>query len=93
VVAERSISLSLRRHLIARGRVASDVGEFSCIAGITVAIKRNGVRVKRAVTTSDGRFWLRIPDRGGRYRALISESVLGDGSCSAARSTAVRHAH
>jgi subtilisin family serine protease len=93
IVAERSASLSLRRHLVARGLVTSDVDEPTCIAGVTVAIRRNGVRIKRTTTGSDGRFWVRVRDRKGRYRVVIEASSFTGGSCSFARSTLVRHHH
>jgi IPT/TIG domain len=70
---DRSVTLNLRRHLIARGRVFSDFD--GCRSNVTVMIQRlrpAGWRtVETDTTTADGRYRERIADRVGRYRALV----------------------
>jgi subtilisin family serine protease len=93
VLNVRTVSLVLRHHLTAKGRVSSDTGETACIADVVVTIKRNGTRVKRTATSAEGRFSVRIADRWGRYKAVISASPLQGGSCSEAKSPIARHSH
>jgi subtilisin family serine protease len=93
VLNVRTVSLVLRHHLTAKGRVSSDTGETACIADVVVTIKRNGTRVKRTATSAEGRFSVRIADRWGRYKAVISASPVQGGSCSEAKSPVVRHSH
>lgn len=71
---DRAVTLNLRKHLIARGRVFSDFD--GCRSDVTVRIQRRrsggGWRTIESDTTgADGRYRERIPDRVGRYRALI----------------------
>jgi hypothetical protein len=72
----RSITLRLKRHLVAKGRVSlSDPTDTftQCIAGVTVRIQRrtsDGWTKIASTTTSDtGTYRKRIKDRPGKYRA------------------------
>jgi hypothetical protein len=97
----RSISLSLRKHLVARGTVSSteDPAVTECVAGVPVKIQRRkkggGWKNVGSTTTSDtGNYKRRIKDRPGKYRAVAPAVTLADDSvCSKAVSPRVRHRH
>lgn len=94
----RSVSLSLRRHLKAKGAVTVEGGYANCGVGVTVKVMRvkDGALVQVASTKTDGlmNYVVRLPDKKGKYRAVVDEAPLsGDGSCSAASSALVRHVH
>jgi hypothetical protein len=95
----RSITLRLRKHLVARG-VVSVVDAFTaCAAGVPVKIQRRragGWRTVGRTTTSDtGAYKKRIRDRAGRYRALAPRVALNNGAdiCTRAVSPVRRHRH
>jgi hypothetical protein len=93
----RAVSLGLRKHLVARGVVTSVDGFGACAAGEPVRIERKKAGwklVKRAVTDGTGKYRVRLRDREGRYRAVLtagSESAAD--LCGAAASTPRRHRH
>ena len=72
----RSITLSLRRHLVARGRVSSieDPAFTDCVASVPVRIQRRVSgrwgTVGRTTTTDTGVYKKRIKDRPGKYRSV-----------------------
>jgi hypothetical protein len=72
----RSITLSLRRHLVAQGRVSSieDPAFTDCVASVPVKIQRRvsgrWETVGRTTTTDTGVYKKRIKDRPGKYRAV-----------------------
>ena len=90
---DRSISLTLRRHLVARGRVTSDVD--TCESGVTVKVQRRKHgrwrTVETGTTTSQGRFRFDLTDRPGRYRSLAPEQTVGTDTCLQATSPIVRN--
>lgn len=93
-VGERRVSLVLRRHLVARGRVVlPDGGDDRCRANVTVQLLRNGRKVAEVTTAPDGAYRLRLKDRSGLYRARVRRVHYDDISCAFARSTSRRHAH
>jgi hypothetical protein len=98
-VHSRSITLSLRKHLVARGMVRVGDGFTACVANVPVKIQRRragGWRtVGRTTTTDTGAYKKRIRDRAGRYRALAPKVTLNDGAdvCSRAVSPVRRHTH
>ena len=98
-VHSRSITLSLRRHLVARGMVRVGDGFTACVASVPVKIQRRragGWRTVGSTTTTDtGVYKKRIRDRTGRYRALAPKVTLNDGAdvCSRAVSPVRRHRH
>lgn len=70
----RSITLSLRRHLVARGKVSVGDGFTDCAASVPVKVQRRraggGWRtVGRTTTTDTGAYKKRIKDRPGKYRS------------------------
>ena len=92
----RGIELSLRKHLVAKGQIASN--EAGCIDAVSVEIARrkNGVwRIATVTSTDDaGLFKVKLEDRPGKYRAQIGQGETSDGRfCNAAQSHSVRHGH
>jgi hypothetical protein len=80
----RSVTLSLRKHLVARGRVSSteDPAFTDCVASVPVKVQRRVSgrwrTVRTTTTSSTGSYRRRIPDRPGRYRAVAPRVSLGD---------------
>jgi hypothetical protein len=72
----RSITLSLRRHLVAQGRVSSveDPAFTDCVTSVPVKIQRRVSgrwgTVGRTTTTNTGVYKKRIKDRPGKYRSV-----------------------
>jgi hypothetical protein len=70
----RSITLSLRRHLVARGKVIALDGFTDCAASVPVRIQRRVSErwrtVGRTTTTETGAYKKRIKDRPGKYRSV-----------------------
>jgi hypothetical protein len=69
----RSVTLHLRKHLIARGKVSVGDGFADCAASVPVKVQRRVSgqwrTVRRTTTSSSGFYRKRIPDRSGKYRA------------------------
>jgi hypothetical protein len=91
----RTITLSLRRHLVARGVVSVEAGgPTTCVADVAVKIqRRSGGRwrtVGKTTTNDSGAYKKRIRDRGGRYRSLAPAVTVGTDTCSKAVSNTVR---
>lgn len=89
----RTVTLRLRRHLVARGKVIAADGYSPCQEGVRVQVQvlRNGAwkLVAETDTGSSGAFRVRVPDRPRRYRS----SVDATDECSSAVSGAIRHRH
>jgi IPT/TIG domain len=72
----RSITLRLRRHLVAQGRVSSveDPPFPDCVASVPVKIQRRisgrWRTVGKTTTTDTGVYKKRIKDRAGKYRSV-----------------------
>jgi hypothetical protein len=85
----RSVTLHLRRHLVARGKVSVGDGFTDCAATVPVKIQRplaGHWRTVRTTTTSPrGTYRRRIPDRPGRYRTRAPKLALSDGTNICAR--------
>jgi hypothetical protein len=96
---ERTITLELRRHLVARGVVTVNDGFDACADDVTVNIQRyrNGRwrTIDSDQTNDDGIYREPIPDRTGRYRAVAVREELNAGAdvCRRDRSPARRHQH
>lgn len=92
---DRTVSLRLRRHLIAKGTVDSDFE--ACESDVTVKIqRRKGAwrTVKKVDTDDAGRYRVKLRDRPGRYRALVpAEQLDPNNDCLKAKSGIVRHRH
>jgi hypothetical protein len=70
----RSITLRLRRHLVARGKVSVADGFSDCAASVPVKVQRRVSgrwrTVGRTTTTDTGAYKKRIKDRPGKYRSV-----------------------
>jgi hypothetical protein len=94
----RSITLRLRRHLVARGKVSSteDPAFTDCAAAVPVKIQRrvsgHWKTVGSTTTTDSGAYRKRIADREGRYRATAPKVSIASGDvCWRAVSPVRRH--
>jgi hypothetical protein len=87
----RSITLSLRRHLVARGNVIALDGFTDCAASVPVKVQRRvsgrWTTVRTTTSSSSGSYRRRIPDRPGKYRARAPRVVLSDGTDICLRAT------
>ena len=97
---EREVTLELRRHLVAVGRITAQDGFDNCEAGVTVRVQRRrphggwrGVGVDRSNTK--GVFRERVGDRPGVYRAIAVRKELNGGNnvCLRDLSPRVKHRH
>ncbi len=77
---QRSISISLRRHLVVRGSVSAG-GFDACAGDARVRILRfmNGAwrTIATTLTNEEGNYRVRVADRPGRYRALAPRQTEG----------------
>jgi hypothetical protein len=95
----RSITLSLRKHLVARGKVSSteDPAFTDCVASVPVKVQRrvsgHWKTVGSTTTTDTGAYKKRIKDKTGKYRALAPKVTVNDEVCLRAVSPARRHRH
>jgi hypothetical protein len=97
---EREVTLELRRHLVAVGRITAQDGFDDCEAGVTVRVQRRrphggwrGVGVDRSNTK--GAFRERVGGRPGVYRAIAVRKELNGGNnvCLRDLSPRVKHRH
>jgi hypothetical protein len=90
-VHSRSVTLSLRKHLVARGMVSVGDGFTACAATVPVKIQRrvsgHWKTVGSTTTTSTGAYKKRIPDKPGRYRARATRVALNSGADICKRAT------
>jgi hypothetical protein len=90
-VHSRSVTLSLRKHLVARGMVSVGDGFTACVASVPVKIQRRVSGHWKAVgsttTTSTGAYKKRIPDKPGKYRARATRVALTAGADICSRAT------
>lgn len=93
---ERDLTLSLRRHLIARGRVTASP-EGVCRSRVLLQkLTNDGWRTVRRISAGyEGRFRVTVPDRPGFYRAVVRHnySIYGEWECLRTVSPIVRHRH
>ncbi len=96
-VNTRSVSLRLRGHLSARGRVETAAGAEHCYQGVRVGIQRRAPegwsRVATRSAGRDGSFRITVPDRKGRYRAVVARMASDKGTCARAVSPRRTHTH
>ena len=91
----RSITLSLRRHLVARGVVSVEAaGPTTCVASVPVKIQRRSggswKTIGKTTTNDTGAYRKRIRDRAGRYRSVAPLITVGTDTCNKAVSNVVR---
>lgn len=94
----RSITLSLKRHLVAKGLVSVGDGFTDCAAAVPVKIQRRVSghwKTVGSTTTSDtGAYKKKIKDKAGKYRAKATKVSLGSpvtDVCLGAKSRVVKH--
>lgn len=96
---DRSITLQLKNHLIAKGRVTVGDGFNDCRSDAAVKIQRQTGSTWKTVgtdqTTGVGNYRVSVPDKPGKYRATIKKTELngGDDTCGADTSATVKHNH
>lgn len=99
MVGEGTVTLNLKRHLVATGVVTADGGFTQCESGVTVKIqRRRGGRwrtVGQDQTSGTGRYREELRDQVGVYRAVAVRVEVngGAGICERAVSPRVRHRH
>jgi subtilisin-like proprotein convertase family protein len=91
---DRSVTLSLKKHLVASGQVNSDFG--ACESGVKVKIQRNKdgnwKTIATDTTSNDGSYKDQIGDKEGKYRALVKKfSPDAADTCSKDKSPVVKH--
>jgi hypothetical protein len=96
---DRTITLDLRRHLVARGIVTVNDGFGACASTVPVKIQRlrNGTwrTIDTTQTDTVGTYRERIRDRVGVYRAVAKRVELNTSAdvCVRDRSPRERHTH
>jgi hypothetical protein len=95
VAHARSITLRLRRHLVARGKISVGDGFINCAASVAVKIQRrvsgDWKTVGTTTTTDTGAYKKRIKDRPGKYRSVSRKANLFTDFCLRAVSPIRRH--
>jgi hypothetical protein len=83
-IHSRSVSLSLRKHLVARGKVSVSDAFTACFASVKVTIQHRSSghwkNVKSTTTSSSGAYKVRLKDVPGKYRARLKRLVLSSGA-------------
>jgi hypothetical protein len=95
----RAITLSLKKHLVAKGMVSlTDAADTTteCIAGVPVKIQKrksgHWKTVGSTTTKDNGAYKKRIKDKPGKYRAKAPKVTLTAGDvCNGAKSRTVKH--
>jgi hypothetical protein len=84
IVHSRSITLTLKRHLVAKGVVNVADTFTACEAGVPVKIQRKTSsgwkNVGSATTTASGSYSKKIKDKTGKYRAQAKKITLNTGA-------------
>jgi IPT/TIG domain len=90
-VHSRSVTLSLRKHLVARGKVSVGDAFAACAASVPVKIQRrvsgHWKNVGSTTTTSTGSYKKRIKDKPGKYRARATKVAINSGVDVCSRAT------
>jgi subtilisin family serine protease len=93
----RTVTLKLRKHLVARGSLEVVDGFAACRQDVLVELQRKrdgGWKTVRVVTASDqGSFKSPLADRPGKYRARVAQTDSGSDVCGEGTSASVRHRH
>src|SRR4030095_12688589 len=80
----RSVTLSLKKHLVAKGKVSVGDGFTACAASVPVKIQRrvsgNWKNVASTTTSATGAYKRKIKDKPGKYRAKAPKVVQGGGA-------------
>jgi hypothetical protein len=92
----RSLTLALKKHLRAKGKLSVADGFGACLSGAQIEIQRKkGAWKTTKITTTDasGSYKAKLRDREGKYRARVAESTSGADTCGPASSPIKRHKH
>ena len=95
----RSVTLSLKKHLRAKGVVSVGDGFTACTASVPVKIQRrvsgNWKSVGSTTTDASGSYSKKIKDKPGKYRAKAPKVALNNGVdvCLGDTSPARKHNH
>jgi hypothetical protein len=98
-VHSRSVTLSLKKHLVAKGVVTVGDAFTACAASVPVKIQRKTSSGWKAVgsttTTASGSYSKKIKDKTGKYRAKAPKVTLNAGVdiCKGAKSPVRKHTH
>ena len=94
----RSVTLKLKKHLVAKGVVSASDGFTACTASVPVKIQRKTSRgwknVGSTTTDASGLYKKKIKDKPGKYRAKAPKVTFNAGAdiCSAATSPVRKNA-
>ena len=95
----RSVTLTLKKHLIAQGNVSVGDAFSACVSGVPVKIQRNKSgnwkTVGSTTTSASGSYKKKIKDKEGKYRAKAPKVALNNGVdvCLADTSPRRKHNH
>jgi hypothetical protein len=95
----RTVTLTLKKHIVAKGAVNVGDAFTACEAGVPVKIQRKTSggwkNVGSATTTSTGSYSKKIKDKTGKYRAQVKKFTPNAGVdvCSKATSPVRKHTH
>jgi hypothetical protein len=82
-VHSRSVTLSLKKHLVAKGMVSVGDGFTACAASVPVKIQRrvsgSWKNVGSTTTSASGSYKKKIKDKPGKYRAKAPKVTLNAG--------------
>jgi len=95
----RSVTLALKKHLIAKGKVTVGDAFTACVASVPVKIQRrvsgNWKSVGSTTPDASGSYSKKIKDKPGKYRAKATKVALNNGVdvCLGDTSPARKHTH
>lgn len=93
----RSITLVLKRHLVAKGTLTSpgpDACSIAVLLNVQKRVSGNWKTVKTTITTDMGTYKVKLSDKQGRYRAVVAASTPdAQNTCLGAESALLRHRH
>jgi hypothetical protein len=83
-VHSRSVTLTLKKHVVAKGAVNVGDGFTACAASVPVKIQRrvsgSWKNVGSTTTTASGSYSKKVKDKEGKYRAQAPEVTLNNGA-------------
>ena len=95
----RSVTLALKKHLVAKGKVTVGDAFTACVASVPVKIQRRvsgkWKSVGSTTTTASGSYSKKIKDKPGKYRAKAPKVALNNGVdvCLGDTSPTRKHTH
>lgn len=94
---DRSVTLKLKKHLKASGKVKASDAFDACLSSVTVEIqRRKGSKwktVKTTQTRANGSYRAKLRDRRGKYRAVAPSLAVDIHTCGKAVSPSRKHKH